>query len=138
MIEIIQHKHYFRCMTAKNNRFSGEKLRALRLEKGLTQIELGERAGLSGRMVVHYEKHVTKPPADRLAALARALGVPVGELITPSKESLRMVAPRFARKLEKAKLLPTEDQAVVANLIDSLLEKNGLKQQRRKRKSREP
>ena len=114
--------------------FFGERLKALRLDKGLTQIELGKRVGLSRRMIVHYEKHVTRPPADKVIALAKALGIKVNDLI--KNDALcddDKVDPKFARKLEKAKKLPKDDQKVLSGIIDSFMQKNGLNNKRKKR-----
>jgi len=115
--------------------FFGERLKALRLDKGLTQIELGKRVGLSRRMIVHYEKHATRPPADKVIALAKALGIKVNDLI--KNDALcddDKVDPKFARKLEKAKKLPKDDQKVLSGIIDSFMQKNGLNNKRKKRK----
>jgi transcriptional regulator with XRE-family HTH domain len=51
-----------------------ERLRALRLAAGLTQAELGARAGLSHPAISDCERGRRRPPPDRLAALARVLG----------------------------------------------------------------
>ncbi len=121
-------------MTQKRKIFFGERLRTLRLEKGLTQKQLGEQVGLSCRMIVHYERHATRPPADKVVALAKALGLSVNELVSPTLKRPPSVSPRFARKLEKAKLLPPEDQTILAGIIDGFLRKNGLVHSRKKKR----
>jgi transcriptional regulator with XRE-family HTH domain len=123
--------YYFLNMTNSRKTFFGDKLRALRLEKGLTQTELGNRVGLSRRMVVHYEKHATRPPADKVLALANALGLSVNYLIKSDGKTHAATDTKFARRLERAKRLPKSDQGILAGIIDSFLQKNGLSKKRR-------
>lgn len=121
--------YYFSIMVKKQKTFFGDRLKTLRLEKGLTQTELGNRVGLSRRMIVHYEKHATRPPADKVLALANALGLPVNELVKANgRTAAANVNPKFARKLEKAKMLPSADQQLLNTMIGSLLKKNKLAQ----------
>ena len=55
----------------------------LRLDRRLTQAALAERAGLSRVALGRIERGAVVPRAGTLAALARALGVPVRELVVP-------------------------------------------------------
>jgi len=105
--------------------FFGDRLRRIRLEKGLTQTQLGDKVGLSKRMMAHYEKHAIRPPTDKVALLAKALGVKVEDLLKDtSKNKSNGSDPKFSRKLEKAKTLPNADKEVLTAMIDSLLKKN--------------
>ena len=63
----------------------GERIRRLRLAKGLTQTELGRRTGLSKRMVAYYEIQGGMPSAALLVRLAEALGVSLAVLAASSK-----------------------------------------------------
>lgn len=114
-------------MDNKNDSIFGENLRKLRLEKGLTQTELGDLVGLSKRMIVHYEKHSSKPPTNRVSDLAKALNVKIDDLIksnSKTKKQATVEDPKFIRKLEKAKSLPKEDKKLLVTMIDGLLKKN--------------
>jgi transcriptional regulator with XRE-family HTH domain len=114
-------------MENNNHNVFGEGLRRLRTEKGLTQTELGDKAGLSTRMIVHYEKHVKRPPADKIAALAKTLNVSIDALVRGQNPPTEVSVDKgFARKLEKAKKLPLQDQKFLSTMIDSLLRKNDL------------
>lgn len=62
-------------------RFSAN-LRRLRAEKGLSQEELAGRADLHASEISRLERGVREPRLRTLARLARALGVPVGELVS--------------------------------------------------------
>lgn len=60
------------------------RLRALRTRAGLTQLQLATRAGLTPAAVGHIETGArTRPAAETVARLARALGVAVEELLGP-------------------------------------------------------
>lgn len=51
----------------------GQKLRKYRKEKGLTQAELAEQAGLGLRTIINYEKGATYPQDRRVYATLTAL-----------------------------------------------------------------
>jgi len=55
----------------------GMRIRTLRLERGLSQAELGEVLGVSFQQIQKYEKGVNRVSAGRLHRVAEALGVPV-------------------------------------------------------------
>ncbi len=55
----------------------GMRIRTLRLERGLSQAELGELLGVSFQQVQKYEKGVNRVSAGRLQRVAEALQVPV-------------------------------------------------------------
>ncbi len=66
----------------------------LRLDRRLTQEELATKAGLSRVSLGKIERGTVVPRARTLDALAKALAVPVGELVTPVRplESVRFRA----------------------------------------------
>src|SRR4051794_20432718 len=55
----------------------GQKLRALRLDRGLSQGELAGKVGVTFQQLQKYEKGVNRISAGRLLALAAVLKVPV-------------------------------------------------------------
>ena len=66
----------------------------LRLDRQLTQEDLATKAGLSRVALGKIERGAVVPRARTLTALAKALAVPVGELVTPVRplESVRFRA----------------------------------------------
>ena len=58
----------------------GPALRDLRIERGLTQVQLAERAGVSKSMLSLYEQEKQRPHLDTLGKLLNALGVSLGQL----------------------------------------------------------
>lgn len=59
----------------------GERLRKLRQNKGYTQEELADRAGMHFTYVGQIERGLRNPSLINLHKLAKALGVNAGELL---------------------------------------------------------
>lgn len=80
----------------------GEKLRKLRVEKGLTQGELAEKAGLGKNTINNYEKGRTYPQ-DRTVyqTLATILGVPVDSLRNENDEFIGEAQSRYGYRGRK-------------------------------------
>ena len=64
---------------------TGEKIAALRREKGLSQEALGEQLGLSRQAVSKWEADQAVPTMDNLMELSRLFGVPVDTLLRPEE-----------------------------------------------------
>ena len=64
----------------------GERVRALRAARGLTQLRLAGRAGISRPSLANIEAGRQNLGVRALCALAEALGVPVEELLTAPDE----------------------------------------------------
>lgn len=56
----------------------GQRIRALRVQRGLSQQSLADAAGLTFQQVQKYEKGTNRVSASRLAEFAQVLGVEVG------------------------------------------------------------
>ena len=56
----------------------GSRLRQLREAAGLTQEQLGERAGMQYQSIAKYERGAVEPTWPNVVKLAEALGVDVG------------------------------------------------------------
>lgn len=61
-----------------------ERIYALRIEKGLSREELGEKCGCTGRTIGNYEHGTRKPTSNVAVPMAEALGVTVEELLGTS------------------------------------------------------
>ena len=59
----------------------GETIKALRLEKGLTQPQHADLVGVSKGMISIWENNINEPKATYLKALASALDVTVDQLL---------------------------------------------------------
>lgn len=65
-------------MSTKN---IGDNIRLRREAKGMTQLELANRCGVTDAMVCYYERGFRMPSLPTAAALADALGCTVDELL---------------------------------------------------------
>jgi len=103
----------------------GERLARIRKSKGITQKELGQRIGVSQRIMNHYEKKAEYPPTQKLIELARALDMGVDELLGISdhndQEAYKDIKPGLARKLRQASQLPPGEIKALSTFIDALI-----------------
>jgi len=54
----------------------------------MTQVQLGEKVGVSGVAIMRYEKDQRQPRLEQLLTIADTLGVSVGYLLTGDSENL--------------------------------------------------
>lgn len=73
-------------------KFLGERLRALRKQRGLSQEALGARAGLSGKFIGEVERGEKSISVDSLYHVAVALKVPM-RLLTDVQTGRKAIAP---------------------------------------------
>ena len=62
-----------------NMMFLGQKLRKVRKEQNLTQLELAQQVGITNGQVSTIERGVSSPSLSTLHRIARALNVPMHE-----------------------------------------------------------
>ena len=74
----------------------GQNIRICRLQKGLSQGELGRRIGVTFQQVQKYEKGANRVGASRLTQIADVLGVPIPTLFdgAPSAGQASPSSPR--------------------------------------------
>jgi transcriptional regulator with XRE-family HTH domain len=108
-----------------NNLSFGERLANIRKAKGITQKELGERIGVSQRIMNHYEKKAEYPPTQKLIELARALDMGIDELLGIASDGndaiYNDIKPGLARKLRQASQLPPQEIKALSTFIDALI-----------------
>lgn len=61
----------------------GNQLKSVRLGAGMTQVQLAKASGVSQGAITAYENNLQNPTAEKLAALAKALAVPMEALVDP-------------------------------------------------------
>lgn len=59
----------------------GDKIKRLRLDLGIRQDDLAAMAGITNSSISNYERNTRSPQYDVLCKIAKALGVPVAELL---------------------------------------------------------
>lgn len=64
----------------------GERIKAIRKQRGLSQESLSEQAGINLRTIQRIEKNETTPRGNTLQLLCQALDVPVDSIIEYEKE----------------------------------------------------
>jgi transcriptional regulator with XRE-family HTH domain len=110
----------------------GRRTLALRTLRNLTQEELGERAGVSGKFVGQIERGTGNPSLKTMAALAQALGIELWELVR-FEESRPEGSPRnAARALAAAERVssyflrrPAADVERALRILDAALGEDG-------------
>jgi transcriptional regulator with XRE-family HTH domain len=102
----------------------GQRIAALRKERGMTQVQLAEQLGVAQQTLAHYEAGRLRLLAGALPTLAEQLGGSVEDLIgITAKRSTgkRGPAPKLQQQLERIQSLPKAQQKIIANVIDSVL-----------------
>lgn len=69
----------------------GEKLKALRMQAGLSQESLSASIGVTKRTIIKYEAGQTLPPSDLLPKISKFFGVTIDSLMTEAEEFVSQV-----------------------------------------------
>lgn len=86
-----------------------ERLKKLREEKGLTQVQLSELTGISARMIQKYESGNARPRLDAAEKIAKALNVTADQLLGNADMLVAQAAEKYgARGAKQAKQLTDE------------------------------
>ena len=95
----------------------GDRIRALRKEKGLTQKELGQKLGVSASMIGQYETNVRKPKFETLEKIAVSLGVNITEIVDISdiSPSLNVALPVIDSLKDILKSPPTDGKILLSD-----------------------
>lgn len=100
----------------------GNRIRTLRKEKGLSQEQLSELAGLHPTSLSGIERGTVSSKIGNYASLATALGVPLAELVDTSMDFADSDSWREARALmERVKSLDHKRRAVYFEAAAELL-----------------
>lgn len=105
----------------------GTRLFDIRKRRGITQSQLGEKVGVSKRVVAFYEGDHSGPPPDLLKKLSDALGITVSYLLgeSPLKEIGDTLKPTLRKYINKLKCLPPKEQNTAFRMIDALATQSG-------------
>ena len=96
----------------------GKRLRKIRVEQGLTTVELGMRANISQGMISRIENDRANPTIDKVVSLARALNIPISKLLD---EDATPYQPYTLKKEEQDllhyyRLVDTSEKAMIINV----------------------
>jgi transcriptional regulator with XRE-family HTH domain len=104
----------------------GQRIAQLRRERGLTQVELAERLGVTQPAVSDYENDDTRLPADVAVQIARILGVTTDELLGLKEVPATTAGARnrrLHRRLREIEKLPRRDQQALLRTIEAFIGK---------------
>ncbi len=102
----------------------GERLRALRKQKDISQTGPGHLAGLRCTRIGHLKRGASRRSGDTLKRLADALGVTsdyLPEDATEDAAKTRFGDQDLPRQFQEAGHLPKGDKTVVKKLLDAFL-----------------
>jgi transcriptional regulator with XRE-family HTH domain len=107
----------------------GERIKALRKEKGWSQGELAEKVATDGRQISRYENGHITPSADVLVKLAQVFDVSVDYLLIEDapRRPLKVEDPGLLERLQDVQYLTDEDRASVLHILDALVAKSKIK-----------
>ena len=94
-----------------------QRVRALRVERGLTQEELCERAGISVDAVSRIEGGSRVPTLETLERLAHALGVGVADLV----RSAPAARPKGSTTVRRIAALVERQPAAVQDAVETVV-----------------
>lgn len=96
----------------------GEVIKRLRIEKKLSQRELGERIGKTSYLISAIERGVVSPSIETLIDIAKVLGRSVSEIFLEVEEDITE-NPSLTVLMSQISKLSKEEQAFILELISS-------------------
>ena len=107
------------------DRVVGQNIRIIRLQKSLSQTELGRRIGVSFQQIQKYENGSNRVGAGRLMRIAKVLGVPVNALFdgapTRGRDPPHPLARSLLAKEHNLRLVESFDQITDRRLRTAVL-----------------
>ena len=94
----------------------GERIKKIRLEKGMTQKEVAEKCGLFDSTIRKYESGRQNPKIETVEKIANALGVETSELLYEQSELIA----QMKRMFDVHDVLNSTKAAFNLNVIDSM------------------
>jgi transcriptional regulator with XRE-family HTH domain len=122
MIDIMGRKSKLAPLNLDNKSF-GQRLSSIRKKKGLTQVELAQKTGLTQGLISDYELDKLRPYHEVIARFALALEVTADELIglKKAKNGEKKPSSKIMRRVKKIEDLSLSQQKFVLKTIDSHL-----------------
>lgn len=108
--------------SSDNSKFK-DRLRKIREDKGLSQAQLAEKAGLQPSAVSHFEAGRRSPSFDNLRALSDALEVTTDHLLGREKQP-GSAGPLVDKLFRHAGQMSHRDLEILAEFADTLAKKN--------------
>jgi transcriptional regulator with XRE-family HTH domain len=102
-----------------------ERLRDLRGEQGMTQVELAEAMGIHQTSLSQMERGVRGVGTKQILKICRALKVSPDRLLGPTSKREPSAPPRNARLLRRVRQverLPLQHQEAIIKMLDAFLD----------------
>lgn len=101
----------------------GQRIAALRDQRGVTQAEISEKLGISQALMSQYEHGRLRPNAALIIELARILKVSADEILGLDKSGDDDAKPnrRILRRVEQIESLPRRKREALLQTIDAFL-----------------
>lgn len=110
--------------SAEESSSIGERLAAIRKERGITQVELAERLGVTQAAVSAYEIGKARLIAPMLLRIAQILGASTDEILgLKNGKTHRRLSRKVLRRVERIEGLPQRDQQALFRTIDAFIQR---------------
>lgn len=110
----------------------GRKIKELRIQKGLSQAQLGKLVGLDARRICYYEKEKFLPNIKVLPKLANTLCVTTDYLLFDDKDKIKiweqLPDPDLYEQFQRVDKMPEEEKKMIKQIINSMIVKSNIKQ----------
>jgi transcriptional regulator with XRE-family HTH domain len=93
-----------------------DRIRLIRQQKNIAQNELAQKTGINVKSLSRYELGNTIPPADALAAIAKALEVSADYLITGEEVDIK--DKELYQKFQVIQSITGEQKKMIINFLD--------------------
>ena len=105
----------------------GQRLSALRKERGYSQKELADLLQISRNNLAYYERSAKNPTTDFVTRCAEALDVKVTDLIEAETTRRKKTGPKpiLEKQFEILRMMPKRDQEFVSKMIEHYLAGKG-------------
>ena len=100
----------------------GEKIKALRLKRGWSQTELGDRVGIKPQNISKYEKNKTTPRESTLQVFAEVFQMPLSEFTQlGAPMDIPNLDPELAEYVRAIPTLSEKEQEAVKCMLRALV-----------------
>ncbi len=131
-------KRVYNCLMArpltKPRSKQGEKLLKLRLEAGISQMELADLIGEPQQNVAYWERSEKPPRSDVLPKMAEALGVKIEDIFDVDAEAPKKSGPtgRLRKIFDEVSSLPRRQQEKVMEFVEAFVNQQKVSHQTEK------
>jgi transcriptional regulator with XRE-family HTH domain len=106
----------------------GARMRQLRLQRGLTQVDLAEQLGIDQSLISEYERGIVRLHGSLIIGFAKQLKVSTDQLLGVEKLKANGLIGdrRFLRRLQQIEQLSKREKQLLLGTIDKFLKGAGV------------